>query len=217
MPLILKINVSRVDNAACTPLTGALCLRLGTATPWRYSDIAGEGSAGKKFLRGYQVSDENGAVQFTTIYPGLRDRGRAVHIHFKVRLFAGTTKTFEFTSQWFFDETVTDKVHALAPYSTKVLETRSTPPTASSRDHGRRRRAATGRPTAGSPQQAPPGSGTPGGAAGTTASPARRMLSLALTPVKEGDVSQGYTGTFDIGLTLPDLPGALATFVVTKR
>lgn len=53
-----------------------------------------------------------------TVYPGWY-QGRAVHVHFKLRLFAGTTKTYEFTSQFFFDETLTDKVHALSPYSSK--------------------------------------------------------------------------------------------------
>jgi protocatechuate 3,4-dioxygenase beta subunit len=193
VPLILKINVSRVDNGACTPLTGAYvdvwhCDALGV-----YSDIASEGSSGKKFLRGYQISDEKGAVQFTTIYPGWY-RGRAVHTHFKVRLFAGTTKTYEFTYQWFFDESITDKVHALAPYSTKG--TRDTLNTTDGIFEG------TMGAQPGAPQQAPPGSGTTGGTAGTAATPTGEMLLLALTPVKEGDVSQGYTGTFNIGLTL---------------
>jgi hypothetical protein len=42
-----------------------------------------------------------------------------VHIHFKLRLFAGSSKTYEFTSQFFFDDTLTDTVHALSPYSAK--------------------------------------------------------------------------------------------------
>ena len=46
-------------------------------------------------------------------------QGRAVHIHFKLRLFAGATKTYEFTSQFFFDEATTDTVHAASPYSSK--------------------------------------------------------------------------------------------------
>ena len=42
-----------------------------------------------------------------------------MHVHFKLRLFAGATKTYEFTSQFFFDEALTDAVHALAPYTSK--------------------------------------------------------------------------------------------------
>src|SRR5206468_12278161 len=52
----------------------------------------------QKFLRGYQVSDSNGAVEFLTIYPGWYG-GRTVHIHFKIRLFAAGRRTYDFTSQ----------------------------------------------------------------------------------------------------------------------
>jgi protocatechuate 3,4-dioxygenase beta subunit len=75
-------------------------------------------TTGQKFLRGYQITDSNGSVQFTTIYPGYYT-GRAVHIHFKIRLFTGTEKTFEFTSQFFFDDAFSDQVFTLAPYNTK--------------------------------------------------------------------------------------------------
>ena len=64
------------------------------------------------------MTDANGVAAFTTLYPGWYS-GRAVHVHFKLRLFAGTTKTYEFTSQFFFDETLTGTVHALSPYSSK--------------------------------------------------------------------------------------------------
>ena len=51
-----------------------------------YSDVddMSFSTRGSKFLRGYQVTDANGRVRFTTIYPGAYP-GRAVHIHFKVR------------------------------------------------------------------------------------------------------------------------------------
>jgi protocatechuate 3,4-dioxygenase beta subunit len=119
VPLGLAFNVTRVESGACTPLTGAYldvwhCDASGT-----YSDVSGNGNGsggpGRKFLRGYQITDASGAARFTTIYPGWY-RGRAVHVHFKLRLFAGSTKTYEFTSQFFFDDALTDAVHALSPY-----------------------------------------------------------------------------------------------------
>jgi protocatechuate 3,4-dioxygenase beta subunit len=122
VPLVLTFNVSRVASSACTPLTGAYldvwhCDASGT-----YSDVSGNGNgaggAGHKFLRGYQITDANGIAKFTSIYPGWYS-GRAVHIHFKLRLFAGATTTYEFTSQFFMDEALTTQVHALSPYSNK--------------------------------------------------------------------------------------------------
>jgi protocatechuate 3,4-dioxygenase beta subunit len=81
-----------------------------------YSDV--QGSLGQKFLRGYQVTDGNGAAQFVTIYPGWYT-GRAVHIHFKVRTTPGGASGLEFTSQLFFDESLTDAVYSQPPYNTR--------------------------------------------------------------------------------------------------
>ena len=122
VPFRLTINVYRAGTSACTPLVGALvdlwhCDALGV-----YSDVSAGGgnpdTRGQKFLRGYQVTDSNGSVQFQTIYPGYYT-GRTTHLHFKVRLFAGTTRTYEFTSQLCFDDSLTDQVYTQAPYNTK--------------------------------------------------------------------------------------------------
>src|ERR1041384_4983463 len=61
------------------------------------------------------VSGANGTVQFNTIYPGWYE-GRAVHIHFKIRT-DSASRGREFTSQLYFDETVTDQVHQQSPYN----------------------------------------------------------------------------------------------------
>jgi protocatechuate 3,4-dioxygenase beta subunit len=73
---------------------------------------------GKKFLRGFQLTSANGVAEFLTIYPGWY-AGRAVHIHFKIRTDPGLGRAHEFTSQLYFDESITDKVHAQAPYNSK--------------------------------------------------------------------------------------------------
>ena len=117
LPLTLNFTVARYGSP-CTALAGAQvdvwhCDALGL-----YSDVSAENSSGRKFLRGYQLTDGNGRVTFTTIYPGWY-RGRAVHIHFKVRTFSGSQKTFEFTSQIFFDDAVSDEVYRQAPYSSR--------------------------------------------------------------------------------------------------
>jgi protocatechuate 3,4-dioxygenase beta subunit len=119
VPLRLAVVLSQISAAgACAPLTGALvdlwqCDALGV-----YSDVSQQSTVGQRFLRGYQVSDANGSVQFTTIYPGWYP-GRAVHIHFKVRTNPASASGLEFTSQMFFDEALTDIVHAEVPYNSK--------------------------------------------------------------------------------------------------
>jgi hypothetical protein len=65
----------------------------------------------RTYLRGAQVTDADGIVQFRTIYPGAYP-GRTVHVHVKVHL----DRTTVLTSQLFFDEAVTEEVYARAPY-----------------------------------------------------------------------------------------------------
>jgi protocatechuate 3,4-dioxygenase beta subunit len=125
VPFRLVFNVSRMVNGSCTPLPNAYvdvwhCDALGS-----YSDVSGGGQSntiGQRFLRGYQVTDSTGVAQFTTIYPGYYP-GRTVHIHFKIRLYAGTQKTYEFTSQFFFNDSVSDQIFTQSPYNTKSART----------------------------------------------------------------------------------------------
>ena len=118
--LQLTFQVSRIAGAACTPLAGAVvdiwhCDHLGA-----YSDTrdARFNTAGKKFLRGYQVTGADGVARFTTIYPGWY-QGRAVHIHFKIRSAPSAGRGFDFTSQLYFDDAMTDRVHAQPPYAAR--------------------------------------------------------------------------------------------------
>lgn len=115
--MVLKMTVASVVGSACSALAGAQVDLWHCDAGGDYSDVAGGGS-GKKFLRGYQLTDGNGAVQFTTIYPGWYTT-RAIHMHFKIRTFAGGSKTSEFTSQLFFDDAISDQVMAQSPYNTR--------------------------------------------------------------------------------------------------
>lgn len=123
-PLQLVFRVSQVGGGGCTPLSGATvdiwhCDALGV-----YSDVKDPSfnTVGKKFLRGYQVTDANGAAQFTTIYPGWY-QGRTIHIHFKVRTDASAGQSYEFTSQLYFDDALSDKVYAQNPYASRGQRT----------------------------------------------------------------------------------------------
>ena len=117
IPLHLVIHVYGLNkNGSCSPLKGAK-VDIWHANPQGiYSDIADQGTAGKKFLRGYQLTDNNGTARFTTIYPGWY-QGRAIHIHDKVRTFNGSEKTLEWTSQLYFDNSINEQVHKQPPYS----------------------------------------------------------------------------------------------------
>ncbi|WP_285786360.1 hypothetical protein [Microbispora sp. NBRC 16548] len=66
----------------------------------------------KRYLRGAQVTDKNGIVQFTTIWPGWY-RGRTVHIHAMVHV--GDERTL--TTQVMFDEDLNATVFKEQPYS----------------------------------------------------------------------------------------------------
>ena len=115
-PLVLTFDVSQLGAGACTPLQGAEVEVWHCDAAGVYSDVSDRGSStvGQQFLRGSQITDAAGTVTFTTIYPGWYP-GRAVHIHFKVRPDADTV----FTSQVFFDDGLSDRVFAQAPYVAK--------------------------------------------------------------------------------------------------
>jgi len=117
-PLAITFTVARVGAGGCTALSGAQVDVWHCDAAGVYSDVAANNSAGKRFLRGYQVTDSSGIAKFTTIYPGWYS-GRTVHIHFKVRTLAAGSRAYEFTSQIFFDDSVTDAVFKLAPYSSR--------------------------------------------------------------------------------------------------
>jgi protocatechuate 3,4-dioxygenase beta subunit len=116
IPLTVILHVYDVNEGTCIPIQGALVDVWHANASGAYSDVEQAGTAGTKFLRGYQITDEDGTVQFTTIYPGWY-QGRAVHLHFKIRMFEGSETTLEFTSQFFFNDTITDQVYSQPPYS----------------------------------------------------------------------------------------------------
>ncbi len=121
VPLQLAFNVSQITDGTCGVLAGAMVDVWQCDAAGAYSGFtdgrAGFQTEGLTFLRGYQRTDANGVARFTTIYPGWY-QGRTVHLHFKVRTeVAG--QPYEFTSQLYFDDALTDRVHAQAPYAAK--------------------------------------------------------------------------------------------------
>ena len=87
VPLTLTITLEDLSNG-CTPISGAgiyiwHCDKDGIYSGYATSTNAG--STTTTFLRGVQVTDSNGQVTFTTIFPGWY-AGRITHIHAQVYL-----------------------------------------------------------------------------------------------------------------------------------
>jgi len=125
VPLVLALAVSQMSGRDCIPLTGAQVDLWHCDADGIYSDVTDPHfrTVGHKFLRGYQLTDATGTARFTTIYPGWYP-GRTVHIHFKIRTPApSSSKAYTFTSQLYFDDAFTDRVHAVAPYAARGSRT----------------------------------------------------------------------------------------------
>ena len=108
----LRLAVRLRDAESCEPLPNAVvdvwhCDALGV-----YSGF--EEGEGERWLRGTQVTDDEGIVEFVTVYPGWYP-GRTPHIHAKVHV---DTRSV-LTTQFYFDEDVTESVYARPPYSSR--------------------------------------------------------------------------------------------------
>jgi protocatechuate 3,4-dioxygenase beta subunit len=75
-----------------------------------YSQSNNPGQAGLTYLRGYQFTDVNGLVEFTTIFPGWYT-GRICHIHFQVYV----SSSYAAISQLTFDITKKQAIYAANP------------------------------------------------------------------------------------------------------
>jgi protocatechuate 3,4-dioxygenase beta subunit len=79
VPLTLVLTLT---NTACTPLAGYAVYLWHCNRDGNYS-LYSNGITAENYLRGVQVSDANGEVRFTSIFPGCYS-GRWPHIHFEV-------------------------------------------------------------------------------------------------------------------------------------
>ena len=137
IPLALTLTV--VDAETCAPIPNAAvdiwhCDANGfysgfvDNSPGGQANDAGyidDGSDAGTFLRGTQLSDDNGNVTFATIYPGWYG-GRAIHIHLAVHtggeneegIYEGGTTAH--VGQVAFDDAITAQVAEFEPYASRT-------------------------------------------------------------------------------------------------
>ncbi len=113
-PLLVSLRL--VEAGSCGPVAGATIDLWHTDASGVYSGYPDQGddTTGETFLRGKQVTDANGIVQFETIYPGWYPT-RAVHIH----LMAYTDEVHLVTSQFYFPDAVSEAVYQTEPYAAR--------------------------------------------------------------------------------------------------
>src|SRR5450830_1265455 len=118
IPLTLTLTVLSTGSN-CAPISGAgiyiwHCDKDGLYSGYSTSNNAGQ--SGLTYLRGIQVTDSNGQVTFTTIYPGWY-AGRITHIHVQVYLNDNLAVSATATTQLAFPQTITAAVYNSALYT----------------------------------------------------------------------------------------------------
>jgi protocatechuate 3,4-dioxygenase beta subunit len=105
----LRLAIRVRGAGSCEPIADAVVDVWHADAEGAYSgfDVPDE-----RFLRGTQVTDGEGIVEFTTIYPGWYP-GRTPHIHARVHL----DRTSLLTTQLYFDEAVSEAVFAGDAYA----------------------------------------------------------------------------------------------------
>ncbi|HMS15174.1 MAG TPA: hypothetical protein PKD80_18945 [Microthrixaceae bacterium] len=115
----MNLAVSVVDRSGA-PLAGRAVYVWHCNKEGEYSEyntrMGGGDFSDRSFLRGVQVTDANGTVNFTSILPG-RYQGRAFHIHFEV--FGDETYAKKaLTSQMAIDDDLITSIYTDAGYAT---------------------------------------------------------------------------------------------------
>jgi protocatechuate 3,4-dioxygenase beta subunit len=198
LPLQLRVVVADLANG-CAPLTNAAVDIWHCDAQGFYSGVAanpgggasaeaGAGAGSETFLRGIQLTGDDGMAEFLTIYPGWYS-GRTVHIHMKVHV-GGAQQVFEqatpapaptyegghvaHTGQIYFADATSDQVYeTVAAYA--------------GRDNARRTR-----------------NDQDGILDGHADEPG---FIVALAPLEEGAPEKGFLGTITIGVDPSATPG----------
>lgn len=130
----LTFEVLLINTKTCEPLTDVYLEAWYCNSTGVYGGVSARGNGNANdpnylyntALRGIQLSDDDGIVQFQAIQPG-HYTGRAVHIHIMAHIGAtelanGTISggTIAQVGQLFFDQTLNNAVNEVSPYSTNT-------------------------------------------------------------------------------------------------
>jgi protocatechuate 3,4-dioxygenase beta subunit len=119
VPLTIELTIVDADTGKALPGAAVYlwhCDRIG-----RYSMYA-SGLGSENYLRGVHAADANGALHFTSIFPGAYD-GRWPHIHFHVfdsQSQATNGRNARVTSQLALPEAICDQVYATSGYESSA-------------------------------------------------------------------------------------------------
>jgi protocatechuate 3,4-dioxygenase beta subunit len=117
----LTIDLTIVSASSCAPLADRAIYIWHCDREGRYS-LYNAGVTNQNYLRGIQVTDANGRVSFTSIYPACYS-GRWPHIHFEVfpSLASATSQNNKVaTSQIALPKATNDLVYAVAGYEQSI-------------------------------------------------------------------------------------------------
>ncbi|MDN4174409.1 3,4-dioxygenase subunit beta [Nocardioides sp. SOB77] len=121
VPVTIRLRVQDLSGDDVSPLVGAAFYLWHCDRAGEYS-MYSEAIAEENYLRGVQETDEDGRVEFTSIFPACYD-GRWPHMHFEVyeSLASATTYTNKLrTSQLALPEDVCREVYATDGYETSL-------------------------------------------------------------------------------------------------
>lgn len=118
LPLRLSLQIAALSGDQCSPLQDALVDLWQCDARGEYAGVRDRryDTRGQLYLRGYQRSDADGRVEFITIYPGWYP-SRAVHIHIKVRTHPDSEQGQEFSTQLYFEDSLSDRIFRQTPYA----------------------------------------------------------------------------------------------------
>jgi len=121
VPMTLRLTVYNIEGGQQVPYSGAAVYVWHCDRDGRYS-MYSEGIENENYLRGVQIADADGVVEYSSIFPACY-QGRWPHVHFEVYPDEASITDHDLsisTSQLALPEDVCDTVYATAGYEASI-------------------------------------------------------------------------------------------------